>query len=286
MNFLRAYIIGALVVLLLPVTALASSEMHFLPDGSITATNVLVYQKAGSNLFCRATWGTAFVRFVLLANSSTVITKDHGEKATVADIAEKDVISFDGTLSTGADSLVIVAKNIRDSALQSADKTVAGIVSSVDTSANTFVLTDKVFGKITVAVSSATITKGARTISINEMQVGDKVLSAPGTYDYTSKMLAATSISLFQTDSVFKPRNFEGSLKSISGTSLPVTLVVTVGSTDYAVYLGEKAAVLSKNKSATLLTRLVVGDKVRLYGTIRKTNLTEIDADTLRDLNF
>ena len=231
-------------------------------------------------------WGSAFVRFVVLVNPSTAITKDHGEKATVADIAENDLISFDGTLSTGADSLIIVAKNIRDSALQTEGKTVAGTVSSVSADSNSFVLTDKTLGKTTVSVSSATITKGARTISIGEMQAGDKVTSAAGMYDYTSKTLTATSVVVYQDASTFKPRNFEGSLKSISGTSFPVTLVVTVGTTDYAMYLAQGSTILNNAKKTTSLTRFVVGDKVRLYGSIRKTNLAEVDADTLRDLNF
>ena len=85
---------------------------------------------------------------------------------------------------------------------------------------------------------------------------------------------------------MFAPRNFEGTLKSISGTTLPATLVVTVSGTDYTVYLAKTTVVLKKNRSAATLGRFVVDDTVRFYGAIRQANFTEIDAEIVRDLNF
>ena len=43
---------------------------------------------------------------------------------------------------------------------------------------------------------------------------------------------------------------------------------------------------MSKNKAETTLQRFTVGDKVRFYGAIRQTNLFEIDAEIIRNLNF
>jgi hypothetical protein len=269
-----------------PLAASASSDLHMLPSGSIVATDILVYQKAGTNLFCRATWGSAFFRFVVLTNASTTVLKDHGEKATVADIKENDRISLTGSLENGADSMTIIASAIQDSALQKADKTVSGTISSVDYSAQTFTLTDKVLGKITVAVSGVDIIKGARTIAMGDVAVGDKIISASGTYDYSTDTLTASSVEVYQDKSVFTPRNFEGSLKSISGTSLPVTLVVSVGSTDYTVYVPVGSAVLKSSRATATLSRFLVGDTIRFYGTIRTTNLTQVDAEVIRDLNF
>ena len=119
-----------------------------------------------------------------------------------------------------------------------------------------------------------------------DITAGDKILSVAGLYDYPSNTLTASNVEVFQSKTIFKPRNFEGTLKSISGTTLPVSLVVTVGSTDYTIYLNEKASVLKNNKKPTTLTRFVVGDTVRAYGSIRETNLTEIDAEIVRDTNF
>ncbi|MEK7093119.1 MAG: hypothetical protein AAB927_01405 [Patescibacteria group bacterium] len=272
---------------LLPMSAAAAnSELHFTPDGTFTAKNVVIYQKAGTNFFSRAVWGTTFLRFVIVTSTSTVITKKYGESATAADIKEQDIIDITGSLAQGGDSMVINAKTIRDMALQTAGKTFSGVVVSVDSGGQTFVLNEKTTGKTNVAVGGATITKGVRTITSGELRAGDKVLSASGTYSYSTNTLNATSVSVYQDDKLFKPRNFEGILKSISGTALPVTAVVTVGATDYTVYVPVGAPILKNSRAATVLSRFVAGDKVRFYGAIRPTNFTEVAAEILRDLNF
>lgn len=264
----------------------ANSEIKFSSDGTFTATNVVVSQKAGTNLFSRAVWESTYFRFVIVTSPSTVITKSHGESATIADVGEQHIINVSGTLATGGDSIVINAKTIQDTDLLSAAKTLSGAVVSVDVAKQNFVVNDKAFGKTTVSISGASITKGARSVSLAELKAGDKVLSAAGTYDYTTKTLSATAIEVHQDASVFKSRNFEGKLKSLSGTALPVTLVVSVGSTEYTVYLPEGSIVWNKAKATASLSRFVVGDTVRFYGAIRTTNLIEVDAEILRDLNF
>ena len=142
-------------------------------------------------------------------------------------------------------------------------------------------------GTTTVRVGASTpIKKGARSVLFTDIAVGDKVLSVSGTYDYETGVLTATALEIFQDKTIFTPRNFEGTLKSISGTTLPATLVVTVAGTDYTVYLAKGASVLKKNRSAATLGRFVVDDAVRFYGAIRQANFTEVDAEVVRDLNF
>lgn len=91
---------------------------------------------------------------------------------------------------------------------------------------------------------------------------------------------------MYQDKSIFVERNFQGTLKSVSTVVLPATLVVTVGATDYTVYLADSSSVLRNNRKPTTLSRFVVGDTVRFYGAIRETNFEEIDAEVVRDLNF
>lgn len=270
----------------LAVSAGTASDIHFSADGKFTASNLVIYQKAGNNLFCRGVWGNAFVRLVVLTNPQTLIYKDHGEKALVSELGEGDYIDVQGTLATGADSILITATYIKDTALQTDAKTLSGTVVSVDTSARSFVINEKTYGKTTVFASHATLTKGVRTITLGEIKAGDKILSVAGTYDHSAGSIDASSIDVYQDASVFAGRNFEGTLKSISGTSLPVTLVVNVSGTDYTVYADASATVLKKNRAAASLSRYLVGDTIRFYGAIRKTNLTEVDAEILRDLNF
>ena len=277
-----------LVMFALPVYAENTpSEISIKPDGTFFATNVVVMQKsekAGTNLFTRVTWGSVFLRITVLA-SSAKITKNNGGSATVEDIQVGDVLSVKGTLAPGADSLVINALQVRDLSLNVESKNISGIIKTLNVSLNNFTLTDKKLGSITV-VAPYNIQKGARVISAGELAVGDKILSASGSFDYLAKTFTASDMEVYQDKSIFKAQNFQGTLKSLSGTALPTSAVITVGKTDYTIYLAASAKVMSKNKAATTLQRFTIGDMVRFYGSIRQTNLQEIDAGLIRNLAF
>ena len=135
-------------------------------------------------------------------------------------------------------------------------------------------------------VAPYNIQKGARTISAGELAVGDKVLSSSGSFDYATKIFTASDMEVYQDKSLFKAQNFQGTLKSLSGTALPASAVITVGKTDYIIYLAASAKVMSKSRVATTLQRFTAGDTVRFYGAIRQANLQEIDAGIIRNLNF
>jgi len=285
-----AFTLCATVLLMLAFPARAAnipSEISIKPDGTFFATNVIVMQKsekAGTNLFSRVTWGSVFLRITVLASSAKII-KNNGGSATVEDIRVGDILSVKGTLAPGADSLVINALEVRDLSLNVESKNISGIIKMLNVPLNSFTLTDKKLGAVSV-VAPYKIQKGARTISVGELAVGDKILSATGSFDYATKTFTASDMEVYQDKSIFKAQNFQGTLKSLSNASLPANVAVTVGKNDYTVYLPATATVMSKNKAATALQRFTVGDKVRFYGAIRQTNLFEIDAEIIRNLNF
>ncbi len=270
--------------------AAPASEVHITPDGKFTAKNVVVTQKSenGTTFFGRITWGNVFLRVTVLTTPNNVlakITKNNGGAATYADVKEGDILSVEGTLTPGADSLLIGATSVIDYSLNVEGKDISGIIKSLNRELNIVTLTDKKLGVIKV-VPPYNIQKGVRTITTSELAVGDKVLSASGTFDYSTKTFTATTMEVYQDKAVFNPKNFEGKLKSLSGTTLPTTAVITVGKVDYTVYFAANTTVMSKNKSASTLARYTVGDSVRFYGSIRPANLSEIDSDSLRNLSF
>ena len=285
-----AFTVCAVVFLVFAFPAHAAnppSEISIKPDGTFFATNVVVMQKsekAGANLFSRVTWGSVFLRITVLA-SSAKITKNNGGSAALEDIQIGDILDVEGTLAPGADTLLINATSIRDLSLNIESKNISGIIKTLNATLNTLTLMDKKLGAITV-VAPYNIQKGARTISAGELVVGDKVLSASGSFDYSTKTFTAENMEVYQDKSIFKAQNFQGTLKSLSGTALPTTAVITVGKTDYTIYLAASAKVMSKNKATTTLQRFTLGDKLRFYGAIRQTNLFEIDAEIIRNLNF
>lgn len=286
----KKFLVGAVAAgALLPSIALAAtvSEVHFAPDGTFTATALTVYQKAETNFFVRATWGRSFIRITLVTNPSTVVTRSYGEPAKVDDIQEGHVLDVTGTLNFSGESINITPTKIRDTNLLSAGKNLSGTVKSVDMNARSFVLSNDTFGTTSIRMAEgAGIVKGVRTIYLGDLSVGDKVLSANGTYDYPTNTLSATYVSVYQTPSTFVPRNFQGKLKSLSGTDLPASMVVSVDGTDYRVFLSKDAAVLNRMRAETVLSRFIVGDIVRFYGAIRKADLSQVDAEVIRDLNF
>jgi hypothetical protein len=253
----------------------------------MSAAGLTVMLKSGSTLYVRATWEDSFMRMVVTTNANTVVSKNYGEKATVSDIEVGHRIDVEGQLVSGSDTVTIVAAKIRDAALVKESKTFSGSIKRVDSNSQSFVFTDKSLGEVTVVVLASTpITQGKRQVQFSTLKAGDKIVSMSGTYDYAAKTLSPAAIELYQSKDIFVAKNFEGTLKNISGTALPTQLTVSVGGVDYTVYLSGKSTVLSKNKSATSLKRFAEGDRVRFYGAIREVNLSEVDAEVVRDLNF
>jgi len=287
-TFARAVIVVALTLAALPVAAATQPELHITTNGSFVAKNVSVYQKSGTTLFCRATWGNAFVRFTVFTTPDLVpaqILRNHGGTTTIDEIEQGDLISVEGSLVPVADSLQINAKKITDFNLNKEPKVVSGVISKTTLGALTLVT--KTLGTVVLSFSTdTTITKGVRTLDPSQLSVGDKVLSASGTFNYASSTFAVSKMDVFQDKSVFLPRTFSGTIRSISGTSLPASIIVDTASASYTVYLGASAKVQSKTKSATDLSRFAAGDKVTVMGSIRQDNLANIDATLIRDLNF
>lgn len=282
---LRSALILSAVVFALPTLAQAASELHVTSKGDLTASDLVVIQKVGTTFFTRAQWEDSYVRISVQTSPSTIVTKNYGEQATVADITDGHAIDVEGTLMSGSETLTIVAKKIRDKALVKESKAVSGTVKSVDMVTQSFVVTDKKLGDVTV-LASVPIQQGKRTVPLASLKKGDKAISVTGAYDFSSKVLSPLSIEIYQSKDIFKARNFQGTIKGISGTSLPTQIVVAAEGVEYTVYLSEKTLVVNKNRVPTGLRRFAEGDTVRFYGAIRETNLAEVDAEVVRDLNF
>lgn len=289
---MRAKLAGLALVSLLALSAApvfaANSELNVGADGVFSAKNLLIYQTAGSAIYARAVWGQSFVRLTVLVSTSgttTKLVKEHGGTASMSDLKAGDLIDVVGSLQNGADTLLVNADSVSDHALNTESKDASGIIKSV--SGNTFTMTDKKLGAITVEVGSSTITKGVRTISAAELAKGDKVLSVSGAYDYSSQTLSAFGgIAVWQDPSVFKAKTFVGVLKQLPGASLPTSLILSTNNGDYQVFLGSSTKVINRAYGATQLNRFAAGDTVRVYGAIREDNLANIDASIVRDINF
>jgi len=278
----------AIVLCVASPAAAYSTELHIRPDGSAIAHGIIVKQRSGGNLFARMMWGEgSYARIVVVMNANTKVIKAHGEQGSITDIAEGDYIDVEGTLLGADGSINLQATTVHDYALLRESKSLSGNIHNINNSAMSFVLPNKQFGDTNVILTATTtIQKGARIIQFSDLMVGDKILAASGTYDYTNNTLEASRLEVYQDKILFIPRNFQGTLKSVSSIVPPAQLVVAIGDKEYSIYLTAATTVLNTARAATSLSRFVIGDTVRAYGAIRKTNFSEIDAEVVRDISF
>ena len=274
-----------------PAYAQIRSEISIDTKGHVATKNLKITSipEPGKSKFfyARATWEDVFIRVTVITDESTKILKQYGEKASVFDLKEGDIVNVEGAIPTSSESLNIKAEKIVDLSLLKETKEVKGNVVSVSQESDSFVLKTVKGNTITIETDIDTpIRKGARIIKVGDLEKGDTILSAKGIFDYGSYTMSAAAITVFQDKSVFKPRNFEGVLKNISGRELPTTLLVAVNGKDYTVYLGSKAEILNKNRKPIGLIRFVAGDIVRFYGAVRESDLSAVDAEVLRDMNI
>ena len=276
----------AALILAFPLLAGAqvTSDVHISGNGLFTAKNITVMQIAGSTLFTRATWGTTFLRMNILTGASTAFNKNHGEASALREVKVGDILDIEGSLVVSTDNISVNASKIRDHSLEKETKSLLGFITAVNVASSTFSLVNATFGTTVVEVSSGTvIKKGSRTIGLADIVKNDKVLNAGGSYDYSSGILNAEQITIYQPKEVFISKNFEGTLKAVSGTT---SLTLTVKGTDYTVNITSKTSILNNKRAKVSLVRFAAGDTVRVYGSIGDQTPGVISAEVVRDTSF
>lgn len=114
-----------------------------------------------------------------------------------------------------------------------------------------------------------------------EIKVGD-MISFRGQLVTTGTGLSVQAETLkdWSLQARLRPQLFEGTLKTMSGTTLPAVLTVTIDAVDYTVNAAANISILNNVWLTTSLAQLHVGDHVRLYGTVTGTT---IQASVVRD---
>lgn len=271
-----------------PASVGTTSEIHVTSDSKVVLQGAYVQQVAGSNFYTRIYWGDSYFKLTIRTNKDTKITRKFGGSANISEIQPGDFLTVNGTILAGSDSFNVIATSMKDWSLQDEKAKFKGKITSVgnpNPDSFSMILSDG--SSITVHVAgSGMVTKGALNLYVGQLKAGDVVSSATGNYNYPTNTLEATSVVIYQDQSIFWAKNFQGKLKSLSGTTLPTQAVITIDDKDYDVYLSSDSSVLNTAKNATSLARFVIGDTVRIYGNIRKTNLSIIDATVIRNISL
>lgn len=264
-----------------------NGEINITREGKVSIKGAKVFQVAGSNFFVRVYWEEVFLRVTVLANEKTNITKHYGERATTADIKEGDSLDVEGAFPGSSETFIVQASSIKDNSLQKESLSVRGTVTAPFPDRDEFQMRTSRGTLITVTVSGATMKKGVIPIAVSKLAAGDIITAASGIYDFSAKVLAADKIDVYQSASVFTPRNFQGTLSAISGTSFPAELTVTISGKNYQVLITGETKLQKKNRGTTALSRFLVGDTVRFYGAVRRDNLERVEGvEVLRNLSL
>lgn len=270
-----------------PKSVGSTLEVHIYDNGRMVLHGAQVVQVAGTTFYARSTWGSSSMRWVVRTDDTTRVIRRFGTETTIAEIKVGDILSIEGDFMASSDSLSVVAKKITDWSLSTDKIEFAGTITSIATSTTTFDIKTSAGNKITVVTNGSTsIIKGVIGISFDKLGIGERITSATGVYNHVSRVLTADTIRVYQDKSIFKPRNFEGTLQSLSGQSLPATMTVSVGGKSYIVELPTNTVILNAKKAPTTLKRFFADDKVRFYGAIKQDNLTVIVAEVVRNMDL
>ncbi|HRY62785.1 MAG TPA: hypothetical protein P5056_03390 [Candidatus Paceibacterota bacterium] len=244
-----------------------NSDIKIDTAGNISAQNVKIIQFAGNTIYGRLFWEESSIRITVKTDKAS-ITKKYGEKMAVSEMKLDDRLNVDGSLEIGTDNLTVIAKTIKNVSDQNQAGKFSGIITGPAAPYGFLLKTDSGETITLAANSSLVVDKGNRRLGYNDIKVGDRVLEVEGVLNRANNILDAKRVKIYIDLSVFNGRNYQGILKSLSGTELPTTATVTVGGRDYTVKLGAKTSVLNNKKYATKLSRFVIGDTVRFYGAI------------------
>ncbi len=267
-----------------------ASQIYVDRDGHAIIGGVKVTQVAGVTYFSRLIWGESFIRLTVKTNSKTKFANKFGEPISVKEIKEGDILVVEGELESAAQTMTIIPKVVRNISNQTENNEFSGTVSNIRLDSDTFTLTTKSKGPITISVNNGTTTeikKGSRIINLSSLRNGDKVTKVDGVLNHATNQMIAKNILVYVDMKTFKERNFQGTIKEISEATLPLNFTATIGGVDYLVKLNEKTTILNNLKNNAKLSRFEVGDRVRFYGAIEESDSLIVGkVEVLRNLDL
>lgn len=263
------------------------SEVTISKTGVASIKNAKVMQFAGTTVYLRLTWGDAFLRVVAKTSPTTKITRRYGEPMTLKEVREGDRVDVEGILDSRSNSFILEASSIIDVSDHRSQKNVSGIVTSVLSDGTGFYMDSKEFGLVRVIVNSSTsIKKGNRYLGLDHVYTGDKVINAEGVVDMKEKTFSAYKMEIHLDLSQFKPKNYQGTLRSLSSESLPLEAIISVEGKEYKVIVPTGTPIINSKRKPVSLSRFETGDTLRFYGALRETDEPIIDAELVRNMDL
>jgi hypothetical protein len=252
------------------------SELHVAKDGKVSVEGAKVTAVSGNTISVLLSWGGANLAGNVQTDANTKFVREKNGGSSLAEIVVGDLLSIRGTLVSLSGQASLAASMVKDWSIREVSN-FSGTVASIDLNAKTFVLA-KTDGNVTVSVAgSAKFLRGKNAMAFADLRVNDKV-AVKGVLNRTTNTVAASSIVAKAPE----PRIFEGKVKSVASSTLPTTMVVTVGNVDHTVRVAADTSLLNKLWLRLGISGIAAGDTVRIYGAEAADG--SIDATVIRDV--
>lgn len=143
----------------------------------------------------------------------------------------------------------------------------------------------------TILVGSSTelVAKKGGKISLSDVKVGD-IVNFQGKLDPNASSLTVQAkvfrdVSFMRAEKEDKTLKdiFQGTLQSLSATTSPTTLQVKIGDKTFTINVTSSTLVLNKNFAPTSLASFLIGDTIRIYGSVSAATSTTLNALIVRD---
>jgi len=261
-------------------------DVHIGKEGKAMITGAKVVSVTAPVINVAVTWGSFVMNWAVKTDANTQIVRRFSGKADLSEVGVGDFLSVSGMLDTTAATPTILAKTIRDYSIQKKNVSFGGVIKSIDSASSSFMLTTEKKGDVKVTVSSSTkITKADVIIALADLKVGDKILVARGVLNTVSNTLQANEIRVFALKIDANKTSFEGVVKSVAGSTLPTTMVVTLhGNIDFTVSIPANISILNKMNTLIPVASIAAGDNIQIFGSAN-TVATTINATLIRDLS-
>lgn len=264
----------------------ALQDFHIDKDGNISVHQAKIMQVSGTSFYARYYVGLAFIRILIKTDKNTEIRRRFGDQILINQIEIGDIVNLEGKIENGADSLSVVASKLVNFSNQKAISSFKGTITGRGTLEKSFTLMTDNQGQIQINTGTTTqIRKGNRIITPELVRNGDRVIDTVGTFDHASKNLEANVVVIYTDMGVYQPRNFEGTLKTISLGS-PTTITLNTEGKDYTITISDKTEILNKARKAVSIKRYLEGDTIRVYGAIRESEEPIIDIELVRNVSL
>lgn len=272
-------------VTLNPTSEHQASEIHVSKDGTVLMENIRVIQIAGTTFFGRVEWDGPFIRLTVRTSATTKLMRLDGDLISAGEIRVGDYLNVKGKLVPGTDNLAVSADMVKDISLRQQERVFSGTVGELGTTTPGFTLKAQGGNLFVHANAETRITKGSLTLPLGSVAVGDRITSVVGTYNPASNSIQATNIVVYVDATLFKEKNFQGTLVGTADVTAR-SFRLSISGVIYRVELTPEASILDAKRRKANLARFIEGDTVRVWGAIQESDTSLIKASIARNVDL